>query len=64
MEWFQGPLKEWLTDTVHSSSFQQPIHWDIQESKAITDRLDQDNWTVGKAGDAWKYINAQLVLNG
>ena len=64
MEWFEGPLKEWVSDTVHSQRFTQPTYWSRSESDELVQRVEGEQFTVATAANTWKYLNADLILHG
>lgn len=63
MEWFQGPLREFVSDIGRSSSFVQSQYWDRSVVSGIEEHIAANDWTVPSAAQAWKYINAQLILD-
>lgn len=63
MEWFQGPLNEWVRDMVHTKSFVQSSYWEASSVNDLVARAENNDWTVPSAAEAWRYLNAQLILN-
>lgn len=63
MDWFKGPLQEWVSDMVHSQRFQQNPYLDAKLAQDLVQRSEQNDWTVPQASEAWKYLNAQLLMD-
>jgi asparagine synthase (glutamine-hydrolysing) len=64
-EWFQGELKQYINDTIHSSSFYDSPYWN---GKAIQQDLQSayknDSLSKNFCNRAWGILNAHIILNG
>lgn len=62
-EWFTGPLKSWVQDTVASPSFQQNPNWNGNIIRAfVENKYTLNNWTQEECMQVWPYLSAHLIL--
>lgn len=64
-EWFNKDLKEFIRDTLNSTSFQSSPYWNGKLiSRDIETAYKNNTLTKSFCSTAWRAINAQILLNG
>ena len=64
MEWFSGPLKEFIYTTVQSENFRIIAGSDFQKLKTMVEKNSSKNtWTWSDCATLWPYINATILLD-
>lgn len=64
IEWFRGPLREFILDEVGSQAFLQSSLWRGEEIKIFTERkMKEGSWQWDDCIKLWPYINAHLIKN-
>lgn len=62
-QWFSGPLKSWVQDTVNSNSFKQSAHWNGKIiSSIVAQKYANNNWGQEECMQLWPYLSAHLLL--
>ena len=60
--WFNGPLKEFIFDIVHSQAFLQSPYWNGKKLREFAEkRMMNNNWTWQECIFFWPYINAYIL---
>jgi asparagine synthase (glutamine-hydrolysing) len=63
-EWFNGELKEYVLDTVHSQSFLETPIWNGKLiANFVTQRVNNHTWDRFECTQIWKYLNAHILMN-
>lgn len=63
VDWFSGPLREFLTDTMSSKEFLESTVWNGYEIKQFTDKKLKDNsLSYSDCIRIWPYINAHIIM--
>jgi asparagine synthase (glutamine-hydrolysing) len=64
VDWYKGPLKDFVFDEVNSSKF---LHSNIWHGKIIRDFVEQKinnkSWTYADCSNIWQLINTNILLN-
>lgn len=63
-EWFAGPLKEWLYDTINDKSFTESPFWNGKEIQRFADNKLSTNsaWNTEECMTIWPVLSAHLIL--
>jgi asparagine synthase (glutamine-hydrolysing) len=63
-EWFDGPLKEWLADTVNEKSFVESAFWNGKEIQKYTHQKLNSNssWHIHECMTLWPVLSSHLIL--
>jgi len=62
-EWFEKDLKEFILDSVNSSSFIQSSFWNGGEMKEFAlQKFNHGHWSWNDCMMFWPYINAHILL--
>ncbi len=64
VEWFSGPLKQYICDTVHSNTFLKSDYWNgAKIVNFVDDKYAQNNWDKGTCQKVWAILNANIIIN-
>lgn len=64
LDWFAGPLRGWLEDTVHSRSFRESPWWNAKAIiKTVEDKQKSNTWGQEECMTLWPVLSAHLILN-
>lgn len=63
IEWFTGPMKELIMDSVSSQTFQSSSLWNGKKLKKVTERhMKERSWSWVLCSRLWPYINAVILM--
>lgn len=63
VEWFSGPLKQFLTDTISSGSFLESGIWDGPAVRSFFEaKLKDGSLSYSDCLRVWPYINAHIIM--
>lgn len=63
-DWFNGPMSEFLLDTVSSSKFLASNYWDGNNLKSLVEKNNKHkSWNSTNHTKVWQALNAYLLIN-
>jgi asparagine synthase (glutamine-hydrolysing) len=64
VEWFNGDLKEFVLDTLHSNSFKDSAYWNGRQiATDLEDAYKHNTLNKPICSNAWAIINAHIIIN-
>lgn len=64
VDWFNGPMSEFLLDTVNSSKFLASNYWDGDQLKRLVEKNNKHkSWNSANHSEVWQALNAHLLIN-
>lgn len=63
VEWFSGPLRQFIEDHVHSASFVNSSIWNGKRIEQFVDEKMKNGWTFDDCTRFWPYIHAHIILS-